>query len=170
MIYNPKISTLEDRENLDKLTMNELYGILIAYVMRIGQDNSQKKEATLKASKVAKKFKTKIQSEDFDDEATLLVKNIKKGTSKYKGKLSLKYFNCGGIGQFASKFPYPKHDDDDERPEDSKKRKRIFKIKNKKKTFYPWMIAAQISLLKMKKLKFYSWEQKVKTLKKNQKE
>ena len=35
MIYNPKTSTLEDRENLDKLTMNELYGILIAYEMRI---------------------------------------------------------------------------------------------------------------------------------------
>ena len=46
MIYNPKISTLEDRENIDKITMNELYGILIAYEMRIRQDNSQKKEAT----------------------------------------------------------------------------------------------------------------------------
>ena len=44
MIYNPNISTLEDRENLDKLTMNELYEILIACEMGIGQDNSQKKE------------------------------------------------------------------------------------------------------------------------------
>ena len=60
MIYSPKISTLEDRENLDKLTMNELYGILIAYETRIGQDNSQKKEATLKVYKVSKKFKTQI--------------------------------------------------------------------------------------------------------------
>ena len=64
MIYNPKISTLDDRENIDKLTMEELYGILIAYEMRIGKDNSQKKEATFKASKVAKKSKTKIQLED----------------------------------------------------------------------------------------------------------
>ena len=47
MIYNPKISTLEDIEDLEKLTMEELYGILIAYEMRIGQDNSQKKKATL---------------------------------------------------------------------------------------------------------------------------
>ena len=64
MIYNPKISTVEDREDLDKLAMEELYGIPIAYEMRIRQDNSQKKEATFKASKVAKKSKTKIQLED----------------------------------------------------------------------------------------------------------
>ena len=62
MIYNPNISTLEDRENLDNLTMNELYGILIAYEMRIGQDNSQKMEIDFKASKVANKSKTSIQS------------------------------------------------------------------------------------------------------------
>ena len=68
MIYNPKISTLEDREDLEKLTMEELYGILLAYEMRIGKDNSQKKEADFKSSKVAKKSKTKIQSKDFDDE------------------------------------------------------------------------------------------------------
>ena len=62
MIYNPKISTLEYREYINKLTMEELYGILIAYELRIGKDNSQKKEATFKASKVANKSKTKIQS------------------------------------------------------------------------------------------------------------
>ena len=107
MIYNWKISTLDDREYLDKLTMEELYGILIAYEMRIGQDDSQKKEASLKASKVAKKSKTKIQSEDFDDEEALLVKNLKRGTGKYKGKLSLKCFICGGISDFASNALIP---------------------------------------------------------------
>ena len=71
MIYNPEISSLEDREDIDKLIMGELYGILIAYEMRIGQDNSQKKEATFKASKVSNKSETTIQSKDFDDEETL---------------------------------------------------------------------------------------------------
>lgn len=36
MAYNPKVSTLEDRENIIKLTLDELYGILIAYELRIG--------------------------------------------------------------------------------------------------------------------------------------
>ena len=76
--------------------MNELYGILIDYEMRIGQDNSQKKEVAFKAYKVAKISETKIQSEDFDDEEALLVKNIKRGIGKYKGKLPLKCFElCG---------------------------------------------------------------------------
>ena len=51
-------------------------------------------------------------------------------------EITLKIFNCGGIGQFSSKFPYPKQEDNDECPEDSKNNKRIFKKKNKKKTFY----------------------------------
>ena len=48
--------------------MEELYGILIVYEMRIGKDNTKNKEETFKASKVAKKSKTKIQLEDFDDD------------------------------------------------------------------------------------------------------
>ena len=96
--------------------MEELYGILIAYEMRIGQDNSQKKEAAFKESKVAKKSKTNIQLEDSDDEEALLVKNLKRGTGKYKGKLPLKFFNCGEFGYFASKFPYPKQEGDYECP------------------------------------------------------
>ena len=65
MIYNPKISTLEDREDLDKLAMEELYRILIAYEMRIGKDNSQNKEATFKAYKVAEKSKAKMMKKNF---------------------------------------------------------------------------------------------------------
>ena len=88
--------------------MEELYGIFIAYEMRFGKYISQNKEETFKAYKVAKKSKTNIQLEDSDDEEALLVKNIKRGTGKYKGKLPLKCFNYGKIGHCASKCPYPK--------------------------------------------------------------
>ena len=49
MRYDAKISTLKYREKLDKLTMDELHGILIAYEMRIGKLNSSKGEKTFKA-------------------------------------------------------------------------------------------------------------------------
>jgi sirohydrochlorin ferrochelatase len=33
--FNPKISTLEERSDLDSISMDELYGIFIAYEMRM---------------------------------------------------------------------------------------------------------------------------------------
>jgi hypothetical protein len=49
MRYDAKVSTLEDREDLDKLTMDELHGIRIAYEMRTKQEKSSKRETTFKA-------------------------------------------------------------------------------------------------------------------------
>ena len=42
MAYNPKVSTLEYRDKLEDLTMDELYGILIAYELRLGINNLPK--------------------------------------------------------------------------------------------------------------------------------
>ena len=53
--YDSNISSLEDRTDLDKLTMDELHGILTAYEMRIGQEGPSRKEAAFKASKESKK-------------------------------------------------------------------------------------------------------------------
>ena len=51
MIYDPKVSTLEDREDISKLTLDELYGILIAYELRIGRENHFEEETTFKVLK-----------------------------------------------------------------------------------------------------------------------
>ena len=50
MRYGPKVSTLEERHDLKKVTMDELHGILTAYEMRTRQNGSSRKEATFKAS------------------------------------------------------------------------------------------------------------------------
>jgi hypothetical protein len=55
MRFDPKISTLEERENLKSISMDELHGIFIAYEMRIEQENPDVKEASFKASKRSKK-------------------------------------------------------------------------------------------------------------------
>ena len=61
MIYNPKVSTLEYRENLSTLTLDELYGILTAYELRIGHENFPKEEATFKVLKKTKNQNQKLK-------------------------------------------------------------------------------------------------------------
>jgi hypothetical protein len=64
------------------------------------------------------------------------VRKLKKGTGNYKGMLPLKYFNCGGIGNFSSKFPHKNKDSDEE--EASKREKKYQKgnkRRNKRKFF-----------------------------------
>jgi hypothetical protein len=62
MRFDPKISSLEEREDLATLSMDELHGILIAYEMRTEQDNPPRKEATFKESKKTKKNKKNPKS------------------------------------------------------------------------------------------------------------
>jgi hypothetical protein len=57
MRFNPKISALEERLDLDSISMDELHGIFTAYEMRTEQENPNVKEATFKSSKRSKKNK-----------------------------------------------------------------------------------------------------------------
>jgi len=110
MIFDPKISSLEEREDLSTLSMDELHGIFTAYEMITEHDNLVMKEETLKASKKKNKKKMKNSkpccncSDDLDEDEEMdnSVWKLKKGTDKYKGMLPLKCFNCGGIDHFYS--------------------------------------------------------------------
>jgi hypothetical protein len=55
MRIDPKISTLEERVDLNSISMDKLLGIFIAYEMRTEQENPDIKEETFKASKRSKK-------------------------------------------------------------------------------------------------------------------
>jgi hypothetical protein len=55
MRFDPKISSLEERQDMAMLSMDELHGILTTYEMRIEQENPSKREATFKASKKTRK-------------------------------------------------------------------------------------------------------------------
>ena len=135
MKYDSKVSTLEERNDLDIVTVDELHGIFTACEMRSGQTDSLRKEAAFKAINESKKIESpsKNHSDISDDEESLFIKKIERGTGKYKGNLPIKCLRCGRIGRFASKFPYPKQDDNDEK-EASRKLKKG-KMGNKKKYY-----------------------------------
>ena len=95
------------------MTVDQLHGTLVAYEMRIEDEDMSRKEAAFKvSSKQAgknKSTKDKLTSDESDDEEIAnFVWKLKRGTGKYKGKLPLKCFSHGNIGQFAFKCPYAK--------------------------------------------------------------
>ena len=96
MRNDSKVSTLEEQDDLKTVTVDELHGIVTAYEMKTRLNETSKKEAAFKVS-------SKNQLENLDDEESLFVSKLKKGTRKYKGKLPLKCFNCGRIGHFSHK-------------------------------------------------------------------
>ena len=49
MRYDRKVSTLEEGDDLEKVTMYELHGILTVYEMRAGQNESSRKEETFQS-------------------------------------------------------------------------------------------------------------------------
>jgi hypothetical protein len=111
MRFNHKISALEERLDLDSISMDELHGIFTTYEMRTEQENLDVKEAAFKASKRSKQKKKEQEeynnrsdaSED-DEEVANFVKRLNKGTNgRYRGKIPLICFNCDGIGHFANK-------------------------------------------------------------------
>ena len=110
--FDPKVSSLEQRKDLDTITMDELHGILTAYEMRIDVDQSSKKEETFKESNMTRKdiHSSKFSSiDELDEEEANIVKKLEREISKRKGKLSFKCLNCGRIGHFVLKFPYAKY-------------------------------------------------------------
>jgi hypothetical protein len=121
MRFNPKISTLEERLDLNSIIIDELHGIFTTYEIKTEQENPDVKEATFKASKRSKKKKKEQEeyssnndvSED-DEEVANFVKRLNKGTDgRYRGKIPLICFNCDGIGHFSNKCPHKKNISDE---------------------------------------------------------
>ena len=146
MRYDSKVSTIEEWDDIELMTVDQIHGIFTAYEMRTRKDGLLRKEAAFKVSKETKRSKSlsKNFSKNSDDEEYIFIKKLERGTGKYKGKIPLKCFKCGKIGHYASKCPYPKQEDsDDEEPCSHKKYQKSKTTYNKK--------------FKKKKLLFHWW-------------
>lgn len=134
--FNPKVSAIEEAKDLDTLSLDELYGTLTAYEMRVGKGRGKgigNKEVVFKAiQKLKIKEETESEDSDNEEENANLAKRFGTGQGKYKGKLPFKCFNCGKIGHYASRCPKRKdkqgHNDDDDTEE--RKSKAYFRRNN----------------------------------------
>jgi hypothetical protein len=122
--FNSKVSAIEEIVDLKTLTLDQLLGTLIYYEMRITKGKSTTREASFKVDKNT--------DSDVDDIEANFVRRLKKGSGKYKGKLSFKCFNSGKIGHFTSKFPYKRKDYTYDN-EEKHKHEKVYKENNFKK-------------------------------------
>jgi hypothetical protein len=100
--FNPKVSVIEELNDLKILSIDQLLGTIIAYEMRISKDKPTSIEASFKEDK--------NEDSEPDEIEEKFVRRLKKGSGKYQGKFPFKCFNYGKIGHFESKFPHKKKD------------------------------------------------------------
>jgi hypothetical protein len=67
--FDSKISAIEERSNLDTVTMDELHGIITAYEMRTEQEDPSGKESAFKVSnkKRTRKPRPKLECSSNDE-------------------------------------------------------------------------------------------------------
>jgi hypothetical protein len=119
MRYDANISTIEDKDDLSTLPVDQLHGIFTTCELRTGNDKTSNRETNFKVSKKNMSQGNKTNDElsiISDEEIANFIKKLKKGTGKCKGKIPQICFDCGKIGHFANKCPHPKKEEsDDER-------------------------------------------------------
>jgi len=85
LTFDAKVFAIEEMKDLDKLTIDELHGILMMYEMRTEKEKPSKRETTFKASKKTN-IKDHESSNSFENESDAIEAHfmwkLKKGSEK----------------------------------------------------------------------------------------
>jgi len=101
--FESKVSAIEEKQKLQSISMSQLHEILTAFEMRKGGP-LERREAAFKASGKGDYNESGHMSEG--EEESNFVKNLQRGTGRFRGKLPFKFFACGRVSHYAAKCPH----------------------------------------------------------------
>lgn len=119
-LYRPKLYSIEESHIMDTYTLDQIYRSISTFEIWEFEDhhNVKKKFVFKSTNKIDDVLET---INDLYDEEEKIVRRLKRGSIKYKGKLPLKFFNCRRIGHYATRCTF--NEDNYNRPSDDNKRK-----------------------------------------------
>ena len=100
------ISSIEEKKDLQSITIVQLHGILAVFEIRKG-GQSNIREDSFKASRKGKE-KEDIKESGYiskEDEINF-VKKLQWGSRRFRGKIPFNFFSCAKVGHYATKCPH----------------------------------------------------------------
>eukprot|EP00253_Pinus_taeda_P032890 PITA_32890 len=101
--FESKFYAIEEKQNLQSITMSQLHGILTSIETRKG-GLSNMRVAAFKASGKGEYNESGHTSEG--EEESNFVKNLQQGSGIFRGKLPFKCFSYGRVSHYAAKCPH----------------------------------------------------------------
>ena len=102
--FESKVSAIEEKQDLQTITMTQLHRILTAFDMRKGGP-SDMREAAFKALAKGKEELNESRHISEEEDEVNFVKKLQWGSGRFRGKLPFKCFACSRVGHYAAKCP-----------------------------------------------------------------